>query len=173
MQRYVVMGTVLTGIFALTLTLLPNAGATLASAADKSAHSHTGQSGFAPEMHTGMMRMMQDMDAAPMTGNADVDFMAMMIPHHEGAVEMARLVLIHGNDPLVRKLAEEIIASQQVEISAMRERLTILRKGADVTPGGFPALGGERGHVTGEASRLREARYLSPDPSPLGGEGSR
>jgi len=161
MQKYVVMRTILTGIFALTLSM---EGA-LVAAADKPAHahatdaSHTGKSGFAPEMHTGMMRMMQDMDAAPMTGNADVDFMAMMIPHHEGAVEMARLVLIHGNDPLVRKLAEEIIASQQVEISAMRERLVILRKGADATPGGFPALGGERGHVTGEASRLREARH--------------
>jgi len=152
MQRGIVMRTVLTGILALSLTLLPNAGITLASAADMPANSHTahvsqaGQSGFEPEMHTGMVRMMQDMDAAPMTGNADVDFMAMMIPHHEGAVEMARLVLIHGNDPLVRKLAEEIIAGQQVEISAMRERLAILRKGADATPGDFPALGGTRGH---------------------------
>jgi len=155
MERCVVMRTALTGMFALALTLLPNAGATLVSAADMSAHSHAthathtshaSQSGFAPEMHVGMMRMMRDMEAAPMTGNADVDFMAMMIPHHEGAVEMARLVLIHGNDPLVRKLAEEIIASQQVEISAMRERLAILRKGADTTPGGFPALGGTRGY---------------------------
>ena len=146
MKMRVNMRAVLAGIFALTLTLLPNAGATLAAAADMPAHRHSGQTGFEPEMHAGMARMMQDMDAAPMTGNPDVDFMAMMIPHHEGAVEMARLVLIHGNDPLVRKLAEEIIAGQQVEISAMRERLAILRKGADATPGDFPALGGTRGH---------------------------
>ena len=43
----------------------------------------------------------------------------MMIPHHEGVMDMARLVLIHGRDPMVRKIAEEIIASQTVEIAAM------------------------------------------------------
>ncbi len=83
--------------------------------------------------------------AAPMAGDPDKDFLAMMIPHHEGAVEMARLVLLHGRDPLVRKLAEEIIAGQQTEIGAMRERLAILRAGRDPDPGGFPALGGTRG----------------------------
>jgi uncharacterized protein (DUF305 family) len=79
------------------------------------------------------------------TGNADVDFLATMIPHHAGAVDMARLVLIHGNDPLVRSLAEEIIANQQAEIAAMKARLAILQKGPDPQPGGFPSVGGTRG----------------------------
>lgn len=100
---------------------------------------------FAQEVDLGMQKMMHDMHAPGMTGDADVDFLAMMIPHHEGAVDMARLVLIHGRDPLVRQLANEIIASQQAEISAMRARLQILRRGRDSDPDGFPAVHGTRG----------------------------
>jgi uncharacterized protein (DUF305 family) len=102
---------------------------------------------FVREMDAGMDRMMRDMHAPGYTGNADVDFLAMMIPHHAGAVEMARLVLVHGKDPLTRQLAEEIIASQTSEIAAMKERLAILRRGEDMEPGGFPALNGTRGGV--------------------------
>ena len=104
-----------------------------------------GQPAFAAEMDAGMQKMMTRMHAPGYTGNADVDFLAMMIPHHEGAVEMARLVLIYGKDPLTRRLAEEIIASQTSEIAAMTERLAILRRGEDPNPGGFPALHGTRG----------------------------
>ena len=107
-------------------------------------HEH-GSSEFSSGMQSGMAGMMKDMESAPMTGDPDKDFLAMMIPHHEGAVEMARLVLIHGRDPLVRRLAEEIIASQTIEIQAMKERLAILRQRPDPDPGGFPALGGTRG----------------------------
>jgi uncharacterized protein (DUF305 family) len=100
---------------------------------------------FRSEMDAGMNTMMKDMHAPGYTGNVDVDFLAMMIPHHEGAVEMARLLLIYGNDPLTRRLAEEIIASQTAEIAAMKERLAILRVGEDPEPGGFPSLHGTRG----------------------------
>jgi uncharacterized protein (DUF305 family) len=100
---------------------------------------------FIREMDRDMDKMMTDMHHPGYTGNADVDFLAMMIPHHQGAVDMARLVLIHGQDPLTRQLAEEIIASQQAEILAMKARLNILSKGADPDPGGYPALNGVRG----------------------------
>ena len=100
---------------------------------------------FAMEMDAGMEQMMHGMHAPGHSGNPDVDFLAMMIPHHEGAVEMARLVLVHGRDPLTRKLAEDIIASQVVEIEGMKRRLEILRAGAEPRPGDFPALGGTRG----------------------------
>jgi uncharacterized protein (DUF305 family) len=100
---------------------------------------------FASQMDAGMKKMMNDMHSPGYTGNPDVDFLAMMIPHHEGAVEMARLVLIYGKDPLTRRLAEEIIASQTAEIAAMRQRVAILRHSDDPNPGGFPALHGTRG----------------------------
>ena len=101
--------------------------------------------GFARELEAGMQTMIQNMHAAGVSGNADVDFLAMMIPHHQGAVEMARLALIYGKDPLTRRVAEEIISSQTAEIAAMTERLAILRHGEDPNPGNFPALHGTRG----------------------------
>jgi len=100
---------------------------------------------FARALIASVDKMHRDMMAPSPTGNADVDFLAVMIPHHAGAVEMARLILIHGKDPLVRRLAEDIIASQQAEIAAMQGRVKILRQGADPDPGGYPALGSTRG----------------------------
>ena len=101
---------------------------------------------YTGEMNSGMAKMMSDMHAPGYAGDPDIDFLAMMIPHHEGAVDMARLVLQHGTDPVTRKLAEDIIASQQVEIAGMQRRLHDLKRGASRTdPGGYPALGGTRG----------------------------
>jgi uncharacterized protein (DUF305 family) len=102
-----------------------------------------GYSRFIGEMEAGMSKMMTDMHARGFAGNPDIDFLAMMIPHHEGAVEMARLVLVHGRDPATRRLAEDIIASQVVEIESMKRRLTALRENRQA--GEFPALGGTRG----------------------------
>ena len=100
---------------------------------------------FASEMNRGMDKMMRDMHVPGYTGSPDIDFLAMMIPHHEGAVEMARLMLIHGRDPVTRKLAEDIIASQVVEIEGMKRRLAILRAKSGPEKDAFPALGGTRG----------------------------
>jgi uncharacterized protein (DUF305 family) len=69
-----------------------------------------------------MMKMHEDMNI-PYTGDADVDFIAGMIPHHQGAVEMAKIVLEYGKDPEVRKLAEGIIAAQESEIAWMTDWL--------------------------------------------------
>ena len=103
---------------------------------------------YATEMNTGMVTMMSDMHAPGYTGDPDIDFLAMMIPHHEGAVDMARLVLQHGDDPVTRKLAEDIIASQRVEIEGMQRRLADLKRGVSRSdPGGYPALGGTRGNI--------------------------
>jgi uncharacterized protein (DUF305 family) len=104
---------------------------------------------FGGAMQAAMQSMMAAMHGAAMSGDPDQDFLAMMIPHHAGAVEMARVLLVHGRDPLVRQLAEEIIANQQAEISGMNGRLAVLRRGRDLDPGGFPAIGGTRGPVDG------------------------
>ena len=61
--------------------------------------------------------------AITMTGNADIDFVNGMIPHHQGAVEMAKIVLEHGKDAEVRKLAQDVIKAQETEIAWMTEWL--------------------------------------------------
>jgi hypothetical protein len=64
-------------------------------------------------------KMHEGMDIA-FTGNADVDFVKGMIPHHQGAVDMAKVVLAFGSDPEIRKLAEAVIQAQESEIAMMR-----------------------------------------------------
>lgn len=102
-------------------------------------------SDFQGEMDASMAAMMSAMHAPSYSGDADIDFLAMMVPHHQGAVDMARLVLQHGRDPVTRQLAEEIIAGQTVEIESMQRRLALLRKGVGTRGAEFPSLGGTRG----------------------------
>ncbi|HEX2113941.1 MAG TPA: DUF305 domain-containing protein [Alphaproteobacteria bacterium] len=99
-------------------------------------------SGFIAAMAAAMDRMMLAMHAST-TGDADRDFLAMMIPHHQGAIDMAEAVLRYGHDPLVRGLAEEIIASQRVEIASMQARLAV--HDGHAPDDQFPALSGTRG----------------------------
>lgn len=73
-----------------------------------------------------MQRMDRGM-AVPHTGDPDRDFAAMMIPHHQGAIDMAKAELEYGKDPVLRRLAQGIIVEQQQEIEVMRRELQRLR----------------------------------------------
>ena len=75
---------------------------------------------FAALMDDAMSVMDDGMKRAPMNGVPDHDFITMMIPHHQGAVDMAKAVLLHTTDPEIRNLALGIIAEQQVEIDVMK-----------------------------------------------------
>lgn len=78
---------------------------------------------FLTENAAAMDKMMADMAVKP-TGDIDADFTAMMIPHHQGAIDMAVAYLRYGRNPQLRRLAQEIVVEQQQEIAAMRLALS-------------------------------------------------
>jgi uncharacterized protein (DUF305 family) len=91
--------------------------ATICSAAFRSAPPPEAR--FLSENVGAMTRMMTGMEIKP-SGDVDQDFAAMMVPHHQGAMDMAQAELRHGHNELLRRIAQEIIVDQQQEIAAMR-----------------------------------------------------
>lgn len=104
-------------VFVMLVMLSP-----LSALAEDSGHTgHAGHDATAAEdiyapamqaMHKGMM--------IKPTGDADVDFVRGMIPHHQGAIDMAKIVLEHGKDPEIKKLAEDVVRAQEGEIAFMQ-----------------------------------------------------
>jgi len=78
---------------------------------------------FGALMGEAMVSMDDAMKAAPMTGDPDHDFAAMMIPHHQGAIDMAKAELLYGKNPVLRRLAQEIVVTQNSEIAVMQREL--------------------------------------------------
>jgi Domain of unknown function (DUF305) len=80
---------------------------------------NSAEASFMSENESAMSEMMTDMMVKP-TGDIDRDFVAMMVPHHQGAVDMAQAELKYGHNELLRRLARQIIANRQSEITVMR-----------------------------------------------------
>ncbi len=95
------------------------------------AQEHANPQSFMQSLDVSMTQMDAAMKAAPMSGDVDHDFASMMIPHHHGAIEMAKAELLFGKDPVMRRLAQEILVDQQSEIDAMN---LWLRKQAAAQP---------------------------------------
>src|SRR5262245_21846973 len=72
------------------------------------------------ELSTSMQKMHQAMKTLQSSGNSDLDFVKLMLPHHLAAIEMAKTQLLFGKDPEMRRLAQEIITDQQSEIEVMQ-----------------------------------------------------
>lgn len=72
------------------------------------------------ELMTSMDKMNVAMASVARSGDSDVDFVNLMLPHHQAAIEMGKAQLLYGKDPQMRRLAQEIITDQQSEIELMR-----------------------------------------------------
>ncbi|HRI77365.1 MAG TPA: DUF305 domain-containing protein [Alphaproteobacteria bacterium] len=113
----------------LFMAMLAVAGLSNASLADQHNHVHSQHQEQAAQdsdakasadvYADAMEKMHHDMAIAP-TGDADIDFARGMIPHHQGAIDMAKIVLEKGKDAEIRKLAEDIIAAQEKEIAFLQ-----------------------------------------------------
>ncbi len=92
---------------------------------------------FMADSTAAMNRMMTAMQIQP-SGNADADFVAMMVPHHQGAIDMARAELLYGQNETLRRMAQEIVVTQQQEIVAMQQALGQSSNGPPTGPGSTP-----------------------------------
>ncbi len=99
------------------------------------------ESRYLEETNRATEKMMADMSARP-TGDVDADFVAMMVPHHRGAIEMAQAELAYGRNELLGRIAQGIVVAQLQEIEAMRLALAAT-PAADANP---PGVSTPHGH---------------------------
>jgi hypothetical protein len=127
-DEYVMKKTFISGALALLVLAYPahaSAQQVPAAAAPNQAqqsHQQTAEASFMAENRAAMNKMMMGMAVKP-SGNVDADFTAMMIPHHQGAVDMAEAELHYGHNRKLRRIARNIVAGQRQQIGAMRAAL--------------------------------------------------
>lgn len=102
------------------LTLLAAPAHAQQAGAAKAPHHPATHGGATGDMHETMTKMHAAMNAAKPTGDVDRDFVEMMIPHHQGAIDMSRVYLKTAKDPAIRAMAEKIIKDQEREIAEFR-----------------------------------------------------
>jgi uncharacterized protein (DUF305 family) len=113
---------------------------------------HSEEQPFLSDNATAMNKMMADMTIKP-TGDVDRDFVAMMVPHHQGAVDMAKAELKYGRNEQLRRLAQRIVATQQREITVMQNAV--------------------RDGKSSVAHPPEQSGAIPPQPAPIGGSVSR
>ena len=108
------------GVFAISALCF---GVGFLRASSHEAHAPSSQPNADPnwsELVASMDKMHMAMEAVENSGNSDFDFVRLMLPHHQAAVDMAKTQLLYGKDPQMRRLAQEIITDQQLEIEVMQ-----------------------------------------------------
>ena len=98
-------------------------GVLLLRAATGAGEGQTEADGNWPELIASMDKMHIAIGAVKRTGDSDVNFVTLMLPHHQAAIDMAKTELLHGKDPQILRLAQEIITDQQSEIDLMQRWL--------------------------------------------------
>jgi hypothetical protein len=124
-HKYAMTNTFISGFLAFLIMAYPaHVSAQQAESAGKVAQSpgQTAEASFMAENQAAMSKMMKGMAVKP-SGNVDADFTAMMIPHHQGAVDMAKAELRYGHNRKLRRIARNIIAEQQQQIRTMKAAL--------------------------------------------------
>ena len=109
------------------------------------------EAAFLKENGAAMDKMMAGMNVRP-TGDVDADFAATMIPHHQGAIDMAVTELRYGKNEQLRRISQEIIVDQQQEIAAMRLALGLKSPAATPAPTQVPASAEATVSIPGSAS---------------------
>jgi uncharacterized protein (DUF305 family) len=97
--------------------------AVLVHAATHNSHNQSASDASWSELIASMDKMHMAMETVKRSGNSDVDFVKLMLPHHQAAIDMAKTQLLYGKDAQMRRLAQEIITDQQLEIELMQRWL--------------------------------------------------
>jgi uncharacterized protein (DUF305 family) len=111
---------------AILLILIP-AAALPGRQQDSQSHRNAVEPGWS-ELLGSMQKMHAAMGSVEDSGNVDVNFVRLMVPHHQAAMDMAKTQLLYGKDPQIRRMAQEIITDQQSEIELMQ--LWLKQRGA-------------------------------------------
>src|SRR3989442_8712151 len=108
---------------------------------------------FLAENGAAMAKMMAAMDVKP-SGDVDADFVATMVPHHQGAIDMAKAQLRYGRNEQLRRIAQEIIVTQQQEIATMRLAIGQPLPSSAPSPAQTPPTASPDAHPTSHSTNL-------------------